>query len=340
MTTRTLTIMIADLVGSTQTATSVDVVRGAAFLEDATAPIRTIIQANEGTVIKFTGDGFIATFESARAALTCADDIRDQYIRQQHTPGGHVIDGVRVVVHTSDVVFENEDLVGDAIIVCARLEKSVPTNQVWCTAATREVVGISDFVFQPVGDLQVRGRAQPISVFSLENVELSYIEHGTVLMVTDLHQYRAASEQLSPVALNQWLSRWVNLHRQAVRGLRGHIRQFVADRVLVTFLTADEALEAAMKLQELIVAHNADRDDKPIYGFKAAIATGDIVLTANGIGGKLVNDTFDLLSATPRETVCLDTQTFEHLERHQEQTEAMDLFSEKTASPACYRLKT
>lgn len=340
MSAKTLSIVIADLAGSTQQATSVDAVRGAKFLEDATSPIRTAVEINHGRVIKFTGDGYISVFESARDALTCADTVRDHYIRQRYAPGGFIIDGVRVVVHTADVVFENDDLVGDAVIVCARLEKSVPNNQVWVTSATREVVGLSDFVFQPVGDIQLRGRPQPIRVYALENTEMSYIEYGTVLLVTDLHNYRVVSEQLGPLVLNQWLSEWVNLHRNAVKGLNGHIRQFVSDLSLITFTNADDAVQAAINLQTLVEEQNEQRGDMPAYAFKAAIAMGDIILSGNGVVGKLVNDTFDILNATPRETVCLDGETFQRLQRLQDSTEDIQLTIEATQkSVACYRLK-
>ena len=341
MPTRTLSIMVADLVGSTAQATSVDAIRGAKFLEDATTPIKKTIEGQGGRVIKFTGDGFIAVFDNARDALVCADAIRDHYIRQQYAPGGFIIDGVRVVVHTGDVAVENDDLIGDAVIVPSRLEKSVPTNQVWITAATKEVIGISDFVFQHIGDVQLRGRPLPISVYSLENTDLSYIEHGSVLMVTDLHFYRAVSERLAPVVLNQWLSEWANLHREAVRGLKGHIRQFVSDMALITFTNADDAVQAAINLQDLAAQTNQAHGDMPEYHFKAAIGTGDIILSSNGIVGKLVNDTFDLLGATPRDSVCMDHITFKQLQAHQMNTEGIELAlgHEEKVSELCYRLK-
>lgn len=341
MPTRTLSIMVADLVGSTAQATSVDAIRGAKFLEDATSPIKKTIEGQGGRVIKFTGDGFLAVFENARDALVCADAIRDHYIRQQYAPGGFVIDGVRVVVHTGDVAFEDEDLIGDAVIVPSRLEKSVPTNQVWVTAATKEVVGISDFVFQHVGNVQLRGRPLPISVYALENTDLSYIEHGSVLMVTDLHHYRTVSERLAPMVLNQWLSDWANLHRKSVRGLKGHIRQFVSDMALITFTNADDAVQAALNLERLASEANEKRGDMPKYFFKAAIATGDIILSSNGIVGKLVNDTFDLLNATPRDSVCIDGATFKQLQAHHGSIEGIELAigHEDKVSAQCYRLK-
>lgn len=339
MPTRTLSILLADLVGSTHQVAQIDTRRAAEFIEDATRPIKNLIQEHRGNPIKFTGDGFFATFDSARDALMCADAIRDHYIRQRQTPSGYVVDGVRIVVNTADVVEEESDIVGDGVIVCARLEKSVPTNQVWLTASTREVVGISDFVFHPVGDIQLRGRPQPVTVYALENTEHSYIEYGTVLVVTDLHRYIEVGETLSPIALNEWLAKWANLHREATIGLRGQVRQFVADMALMSFYNADDAIQAVLNLRALVETHNQQHPDLLDYHFKVAIATGDLILSPTGVVGRLVNSTFDLLNATPREAVCIDQATHDHLHDYLERTQDLTLPAGRDGENiACYQL--
>lgn len=339
MPTRTLTILLADLVGSTQQVAQVNTVRAAEFLEDATHPIRIAVEENAGRVVKFTGDGFFAVFESAREALLCADKVRDHYIRQHYTPSGFAIDGVRVVVNTADVMVEEDDILGDGVVVCARLEKSVPTNQVWLTAATREVVGVSDFVFHPVGDIQLRGRPQPIKVFALENTEQSYIEYGTVLLVTDLHQYIQAGETMSPLELNDWLLTWANLHREAIRGLRGQVRQFVADMALITFSDADDAVQALLNLHSLITIHNRQHPQLPDYHFKAAVASGDIILSPTGVVGRLVNQTFELLNLTPRQSISIDAATQRRLQAYAERLTATKLTARNGNPVECYRLE-
>lgn len=339
MSTRTLSILLADLVGSTRQVSQIATQRAAEFIEDATRPIENAIKTHNGKLVKFTGDGFLATFESAREALICADAIRDHYIRQRHTPGGFVVDGVRVVVNTADVVCEDDDVIGDGVIVCARLEKSVPTNQVWLTAATREVVGINDFVFHPVGDIQLRGRSQPVAVYALENTEQSFIEYGSILVVTDLHRYVEVGEALTPLALNEWLARWANLHREAIIGLRGQIRHFIADMALLSFVDADDAIQAILNLQTLADIHNRQHPELMDYKFKAAIGTGDLILSPTGVVGRLVNATFDLLNATPRNSVCLDKETYDRLQSYTERLSPIKLsLGRNDDEVQCYQL--
>ena len=103
--------------GSTATVSQLETEHGARFLRDATQPIQDFVRQHAGTIIKFTGDGFLATFESADEALDAADDIRNHFLRQRYTPTGIALDGVRLVLNTADIVVEDNDIVGDGVIV-------------------------------------------------------------------------------------------------------------------------------------------------------------------------------------------------------------------------------
>lgn len=322
--TKTCTILLADLVGSTSRVTRMEIEQGADFLQDATQPIEDAIQANAGTVIKFTGDGYIGTFESADDALAAANDIRNHFLRQRYTPAGIMLDGVRVVINTADVVLSEGDIMGDGIIVTARLEKNVPSNAVWVTAATREVCSNTIFNFEDIGDIHIRGRARPIHVYSLQDADASFVEKDVILVITDLHRYKDIGESLDPSDLNDWLMKWGNLHREAVQGLKGRVRQFIADMSLLTFSEPDEAYHALLNLHALVKIHNEKSESGlPAYHFKAAAGKGDLILSPTGVVGPLVNHTFEVLNLTPRETCCLDAACYEQLKNYRTYFEAM-----------------
>lgn len=320
--TKTRTILLADLVGSTSKVTHLETEQGAEFLHDATQPIEDAILQNDGKIIKFTGDGFIGTFESADDALQAADDIRNNFLRQRYTPSGILLDGVRIVINTADIVLKDNDIVGDGIIVAARLEKNVPTNHIWVTAATREVSSSTAFGFTNVGEIQIRGRARPVHVYELQSNDTNYTEENIVLLVTDLHRYKEVGETLDPSQLNDWLLKWHNLHREAVRGIKGRVRQFVADMALMTFNDPDEAFHALLNLLALIKIHNEKSEsDLPPYYFKAAMSRGDLILSPTGVVGPLVNRTFEVLNHTPRTRICLSETAYETLKHYRGQVE-------------------
>jgi class 3 adenylate cyclase len=316
--TRTRTILLADLVGSSVQVTGLETDQGAEFINDAMQPIEAAVLQHDGTIIKFTGDGYLATFESADDALEAAEQIRNHFLRQRYTPAGIVLDGVRIVINTSDVVIEDNDIIGDGVIVAARLEKNVPANTIWVTAATREVCSNTIFSFEEVGEIQVRGRTRLVRVYALESSDTNYVENGITLMITEMHRYIEYGERLEPGQLNDWLLKWNNLHREAVANLKGRVRHFIADKSLMTFSNPDEAYQGWLNLCALVNIHNEKTlSGLPPYTFRGAMAHGDLILSPTGIVGPLVNRTFDVLNATPREGFCLNESAYNTLENYQ-----------------------
>ncbi|MBN1563103.1 MAG: hypothetical protein JXA10_04645 [Anaerolineae bacterium] len=313
MATRTLTILLADLVGSSAHVTSVPQKQAVEYLLDATSPIRELIEEHQGTVIKFTGDGYLATFESAASALRAADAIRDYFLRQKHTPTGIALDGVRLVLNTADVTLQDNDVIGDGVVVISRLEKDVPTNQVWVTAAVYAVADDAEFSFDYIGERRPRGWRHAIDVYQLRPTEANFIDPDVYLLITDLHGLKHYGETLSAREMNQWLLNWGDIHRKATVGLQGRVRQFIADMAIVTFSNADDAIQGVLNVRALAHSHNTTESDSPPIHFAAAITVGDLILSPTGVVGHVVTQTFRLLHASPRHAITIDAPVFNTL---------------------------
>jgi class 3 adenylate cyclase len=283
------------------------------YLHDATSPIRAIIERHQGVVVKFTGDGYLATFDCVASALRAADQIRDHFLRQQHTPTGIALDGVRVVLNCADVTLEDNDVFGDGVAVVSRLEKDVPTNQVYVTRAIHAIADDAEFSFESVGEMRPRGWHRSIDIYQLLPTEASFVHPDVYLLITDLHGLKRFGETCSAREMNQWLLNWGNLHRQATVGVQGHVRQFVADMALVTFSSADDAVQGVISLHASANLHNESRRDLPPIHFAAAILVGDLVLSPTGVVGQVVTQTFRILHASPRGAVTLDEAVYDHL---------------------------
>jgi class 3 adenylate cyclase len=319
MVTRTLTILLADLVGSSAHVTTVPQQQAVDYLHDATAPIRAIIEQHQGVVVKFTGDGYLATFECVASALRAADKIRDHFLRQQHTPTGIALDGVRLVLNTADVTLQDNDVFGDGVAVVSRLEKDVPTNQVYVTRAIHAIADDAEFSFESVGEMRPRGWHRSVEVYQLVPTEANFVDPDVYLLITDLHGLKRYGATRSAREMNQWLLTWGDLHRQATVGLQGRVRQFVADMALVTFSGADDAVQGVISLRALASLHNESRRDLPPIHFAAAISVGDLILSPTGVVGQVVTQTFRILHASPRGAVTLDEAVYDQLEDYRAQ---------------------
>src|SRR5688572_15427083 len=116
MITQTFTIMIVDMVGSTQLVEKSSRQQVVELMEDVTLPIRQAVAEFGGTIIKFTGDGYMATFRSASEALYASARIVDSFAGQPILPNGMRLEGCRVVLHTCDVLYAEGDLIGEGVV--------------------------------------------------------------------------------------------------------------------------------------------------------------------------------------------------------------------------------
>ena len=102
-----------------------------------------------GTEVNTTGDGFLATFRSAVAALRCAAAIRDALSATGIT--------VRAGVHTGEVEIIGTDIGGVAVHAAARIMALAGPGQVVASSATVGLADGSGFAFEELGAQDVKG---------------------------------------------------------------------------------------------------------------------------------------------------------------------------------------
>jgi adenylate cyclase len=94
--------------------------------------IEPLATSHGGRLFKTTGDGFLAAFTSSVEALRCAIAIQERLSGQ---PDGLRL---RIGVHQGEVVAEGDDLLGDGVIIAARLEPLAEPGGICISARVRE----------------------------------------------------------------------------------------------------------------------------------------------------------------------------------------------------------
>ncbi len=318
MKTETVTIMVVDLVGSTPIVEQVSRQQLIELMEDITAPIRQVVAEFGGIIIKFTGDGYLATFQSASEALYAGAKIVDTFREQPRLPSGLRLEGCRVVLHTADVIQQDSDVIGEGVVVVARLEKHVPANEVYLTTTVKEVAKASEFEFELVGDFPLKGLINPVKVYRLRTEPLSGIERGIYLTVTDLLGMSQFMTEAPIEMVNQVLQRWIALQREAIAQVGGRLRAIVGDNLMTTYRSADQAVDALLRLETLVTAHNAAPGEMPRFAYTAVICKGDLFMLSIGVNGPLVGHSFRLLERVEHGCKALEESVFLGLEQYRE----------------------
>jgi len=146
---RTATVLFTDLVGSTELLSRLgepayDELRRAHF-----GALGQAVDQAGGEQVKGLGDGVLAVFGSAAAAVDCAVAIQQAVDLRSRTS---IPLAVRVGVALGDVSFEGGDVYGTALVEAARLVAAAQGGQILATAVVRTVAGgHSDALFVDVG---------------------------------------------------------------------------------------------------------------------------------------------------------------------------------------------
>jgi ABC-type transport system substrate-binding protein/class 3 adenylate cyclase len=177
---RIVSVVFADLSGSTTIAEELGPERAKFLLDEVIRLMTDAVERYDGTVAQLLGDGLMALFgtpvahdddgeRAVRAALaiqqalrTYADEVRGAY---------DVELAVRVAVNTGPVVVTQEgrsdadryNALGDTVNVAARLQ-TLAAGDVVIGAATARAVG-DLFALEPLGATELRGRGEPVETY-------------------------------------------------------------------------------------------------------------------------------------------------------------------------------
>ena len=129
-----------------------------------------------GRIIKTTGDGFLAEFPSATAALGCGITIQRVNFAQEANRDEADRFHLRIGVNLGDIIGDGDDVSGDGVNVAARLEPLAPLDGICVSGAVRDQVR-EDFgvVLEDLGEQQVKNISRPIRAFriNLANVPVA-----------------------------------------------------------------------------------------------------------------------------------------------------------------------
>ena len=128
--------------------------------------IEPTISEHHGRLVKYTGDGFLAMFDSPVEAVRSAIVIQQSMVgRNASLPRERWI-LYRIGVHLGDVIVEQDDIYGEGVNIAARLEGIARPGDVFISGGVYEQIKNKLVcAYQALGDRQVKNITDPISVY-------------------------------------------------------------------------------------------------------------------------------------------------------------------------------
>jgi class 3 adenylate cyclase len=156
------TILMTDLVGSTETAQRLGDRAWSSLLDSHFAAVRAVLGEFGGEEIDVTGDGMLAVFDGPARAIRAAAAIR-------HRLASLGLD-VRIGIHTGEVERRGAGVRGLAVHVAARVAGEGGAGDVLVTSTTHDLVAGSGISLTPLGPRELRGLGEPWQVYRVTAV--------------------------------------------------------------------------------------------------------------------------------------------------------------------------
>ena len=143
------TVLFTDMVASTQHAAATGDERWRAVLQRFGEITAELTKRFGGTVVKSTGDGYLATFDGPTQAIRCAEAL--------HTDAETLGIEIRVGIHTGECELLDNDIAGIAVHIAARILGQAGTGDILVSRTVRDLVVGSGTGFEDRGSVELRG---------------------------------------------------------------------------------------------------------------------------------------------------------------------------------------
>jgi class 3 adenylate cyclase len=155
------TILFTDIVESTTFTQTLGDEAAMALLDVHNTVVRGALANLGGREVKHTGDGIMASFVSAAAAVKCATQIQRDLAKHGENQRDRAVK-VRIGAAAGEPVEQHHDLFGCTVQLAARLCSQASPEQILVSNAIAELCLGKGFSFQDVGEVVLKGFARPV----------------------------------------------------------------------------------------------------------------------------------------------------------------------------------
>lgn len=140
------------------------------------------VEEHGGRVIKTTGDGFLAEFGSATAAVRCGIEIQRSVIELESGQADPDRIRFRIGINVGDILIDGQDVVGDCVNIAARLESLSPVDGICISSSVREQIrndlGVS---FEDLGERTFKNISRPIRAYAARFSTMAFQQSALVI---------------------------------------------------------------------------------------------------------------------------------------------------------------
>jgi class 3 adenylate cyclase len=294
---RTAVIMKTDIGASTPRFRALLESDLSALLAEHREFVARIAARHGGSIAKPEGDAFWLVFPSVTAAAQAAMTMQEELRLAQPGKGDDRL-AIRVVITLGDVLLGEGSLVGDAVVLAARIETITPLDEIYLSAAAWLAVHRAEVRTAFVEAFVLKGFAEPVPVYRVDQRHRTRVIEDQYIVIADLRGFAAFSESHAMADVERVLDWLLELAGRTCREFGGVNRFQAGDSCFLTFGEASGAMRAVEQMAE------ASRRFQREHGFpcslNVAVHKGTLYAFRSYLHGRDVNVAAGVEGATHR----------------------------------------
>ena len=128
--------------------------------------VRAALGEHDGSEIKHTGDGIMASFPTASSALDCAIAIQRGVAEHKEAQPDSPL-GVYIGLNAGEPIAEDDDLFGTSVDLARRICDHAEPGQILAADVVRQLAAGKQFLFSDIGDVVPKGFEEPVRLWEL-----------------------------------------------------------------------------------------------------------------------------------------------------------------------------
>jgi class 3 adenylate cyclase/pimeloyl-ACP methyl ester carboxylesterase len=162
-------ILFTDLVGHTEMMQRLGDEGGRDVLREHERITRQTLKQHGGAEVKTMGDGFMASFGSATAAMECAVALQRAFAAWNDERGAAEATQLRVRVglNAGEPIEEEGDLFGAAVILASRIAAKADAGEILIPEPVRHLLAGKGFVFADRGEFMAKGFDDAVRLYEV-----------------------------------------------------------------------------------------------------------------------------------------------------------------------------
>jgi class 3 adenylate cyclase len=251
--------------------------------------VSRVAKVHDGRVVKVEGDGFWVVFPSVTAAALAAMNMQEE-LRLAQSGKGDTRVAMRIVLTLGDVLEREGALVGDAIVLAARIEDITPPDEIYLSTSAWQAANKAELRAAFVEAFTFKGFPETVGVYRIEQTHRIRVLHDQYIVVTDL-RLGTIGPASSVSVFERILDRLLELVGRVCSDFSGAHRSTSGDAYLLTFPDAARAMAAVERLAEgwnafqrhegILCSMNVTVHKGDLFAFRSYLLSEDINLAFN-----------------------------------------------------------